>query len=37
VIDNIIVYQTFDPQPSKKLLELPLSGESSEQIWSSGV
>ena len=37
VIDNIIVYQTFDPQPSKKLLELPLSGEVSEQTWSSGV
>lgn len=26
VIDRIVVYQTLDPQPSKKLLELPLSG-----------
>lgn len=27
VIDSIIVYQTLDPQPSRKLLELPLSGD----------
>lgn len=27
VIDSIIVYQTLDPQPSKKVLELPLSGD----------
>lgn len=26
VIDRITVYQTLDPQPSKKLLELPLLG-----------
>lgn len=26
VIDRITVYQTLDPQPSKKLLELPLTG-----------
>jgi hypothetical protein len=26
VIDRVILYQTLDPQPSKKLLELPLSG-----------
>jgi hypothetical protein len=25
IIDSIIVYQTLDPQPSKKLLELPLT------------
>jgi 2'-5' RNA ligase superfamily len=25
-IDRIIVYQTLDPQPSRKLLELPLAG-----------
>ena len=31
VIDKLTVYQTLDPQPSKKLLELPLSG-GSEQI-----
>ncbi|MBA3343288.1 MAG: 2'-5' RNA ligase family protein [Gemmatimonadaceae bacterium] len=28
LIDRITVYQTLDPQPSKKLLELPLVGES---------
>jgi len=27
VIDRVTLYQTLDPQPSKKLLELPLSGE----------
>ena len=26
VIDRVTLYQTLDPQPSKKLLELPLSG-----------
>ena len=26
LIDRITVYQTLDPQPSKKLLDLPLSG-----------
>jgi hypothetical protein len=26
VIDRVILYQTLDPQPSKKLLELPFSG-----------
>lgn len=26
VIDRVIMYQTLDPQPSRKLLELPLSG-----------
>jgi 2'-5' RNA ligase len=26
IIDRIIVYQTLDPQPSRKLLELPLAG-----------
>ena len=26
VIDSVTVYQTLDPQPSKKLLELPLGG-----------
>jgi hypothetical protein len=36
VIDRVILYQTLDPQPSKKLLELPLSG-ASEQIQSAGV
>jgi hypothetical protein len=28
VIDRLIVYHTMDPQPSKKLLELPLLGKS---------
>ncbi len=28
VINRVILYQTLDPQPSKKLLELPLSGAS---------
>ena len=27
VIDRIIVYQTLDPQPARKLLDLPLSAE----------
>lgn len=31
VIDRIIVYQTLDPQPSRKLLELPLSDETMER------
>lgn len=26
VVDSIIVYQTLDPQPAKKILELPLEG-----------
>jgi hypothetical protein len=36
VIDRVTLYQTLDPQPSKKLLELPLSG-GREQRASSGV
>jgi hypothetical protein len=32
IIDRLIVYQTLDPQPSRKLLELPLSGSSSHVI-----
>jgi hypothetical protein len=28
IIDSIIVYQTLDPQPSKRILALPLSGDS---------
>jgi 2'-5' RNA ligase len=36
VIDHITVYQTLDPQPSRKLLELPLAGRV-EQIPQSGV
>ena len=27
IIDSIAVYRTMDPQPAKKLLELPLSGD----------
>lgn len=27
ILDHITVYQTLDPQPSKKLLELPLSAD----------
>jgi len=30
VIDRITIYQTLDPQPSKKLLELTLNGGSDE-------
>jgi 2'-5' RNA ligase superfamily protein len=30
VIDSVALYQTLDPQPSKKLLELPLSGLSEQ-------
>jgi hypothetical protein len=37
IIDSIIVYQTLDPQPSKKLLELPLGGEPGEQIGKISV
>ncbi len=36
-IDRITVYQTLDPQPSKKLLELPLSDGAAEQMPGSGV
>ena len=37
LIDRITVYQTLDPQPSKKLLDLPLSGGLNEQIGAPGV
>ena len=37
LIDRITVYQTLDPQPSKKLLDLPLSGGPNEQIGTPGV
>jgi hypothetical protein len=37
LIDRITVYQTLDPQPSKKLLDLPLTGEPNEQISAPGV
>jgi hypothetical protein len=37
LIDRITVYQTLDPQPSKKLLDLPLTGQANEQIETSGV
>jgi hypothetical protein len=37
VIDRITVYQTLDPQPSKKLLELPLGDTMEEQIVASRV
>lgn len=37
VIDRIKVYQTFDPQPSKKLLDLPLRMVRTEQIEDPGV
>ena len=30
VIDRIQLFQTLDPQPSRKLLELPLTGGSQE-------
>ncbi len=36
VINKVSLYQTLDPQPSKKLLELPFSGEP-EQTASSSV
>ncbi len=36
VIDRVTLYQTLDPQPSRKLLELPLSGLP-EQTPASGV
>ncbi|MDO8501769.1 MAG: 2'-5' RNA ligase family protein [Gemmatimonadaceae bacterium] len=32
IIDRITVYQTLDPQPSRKLLELPLGAEVPQQI-----
>lgn len=32
IIDRITIYQTLDPQPSRKLLELPLSAEVPQQI-----
>ena len=31
VIDSIIVYRTLDPQPAKKLLELPLGGSGANE------
>lgn len=37
LIDRITVYQTLDPQPSKKLLDLPLSGEPNERTGKPGV
>lgn len=37
LIDRITVYQTLDPQPSKKLLELSLTGQANEQTGASGV
>ena len=37
VIDRITVYQTLDPQPSRKLLDLPLGRSANEQITSPGV
>jgi 2'-5' RNA ligase len=37
LIDRITVYQTLDPQPSKKLLELPLVAEDLQQKAESGV
>jgi hypothetical protein len=36
-IDRLTVYQTLDPQPSKKLLELPLGDSRGEQIAKPGV
>ena len=36
-IDRITVFQTLDPQPSRKLLDLPLSGSVDEQIEGRGV
>jgi 2'-5' RNA ligase len=36
-IDRITIYQTLDPQPSKKLLELPLGDRPAEQIAGGGV
>lgn len=37
LIDRITVYQTLDPQPSRKLLDLPLKGRANEQIRTAGV
>jgi len=37
IIETLTVYQTLDPQPSRKLLELPLSGGVAEQIAASSV
>jgi hypothetical protein len=37
VIDRITVYQTLDPQPSRKLLDLPLKAAPSEQKEDAGV
>ena len=37
VIDRITVYQTLDPQPSRKLLDLPLHMAYGEQNEGSGV
>jgi 2'-5' RNA ligase superfamily len=32
ILDHITIYQTLDPQPSKKLLELPLGGDNPVKI-----
>jgi len=37
IIDRITAYQTLDPQPSRRLLELPLSGIEPERTGDSGV
>ena len=37
VIDRITVYQTLDPQPSRKLLDLPLRSGTGEQNRRAGV
>ena len=37
VIDRITVYQTLDPQPSRKLLDLALTGAPGEQNKAGGV
>lgn len=36
LIDRVTLYQTLDPQPSRRLLELPLSG-ATEQTEGAGV
>ena len=37
LIDRITVYQTLDPQPSKKLLDLLLTGHANEQAAAANV
>lgn len=37
IIDRITVYQTLDPQPSRKILDLPLTGIPGEQKEPSSV